>query len=110
MNPVSMGYPLVCWGKDGDYLKYRCPHVCGKSNCPQGSKWCSHSNYGYCLKINYKSENRYYTYPLRHAERYKKLLNKKISIVRANSFFITHRLNYILPLLLILDYSDKYNV
>lgn len=46
----SMGYELVYWGKDGDYLKFRCPHVLGKVDCPHGSIWCSSSNYGYCLK------------------------------------------------------------
>lgn len=91
MNPVcSMGYSLVYWGKDGDYLKYRCIHVCGKVNCPQGSKWCSNSNYGYCLKINYKSENRYYTYPPRHTEQYKKLFNKRTSVERVNSRLKQH--------------------
>ena len=30
----SMGYPLVYWGKDGNFLKYRCPHVLGKVDCP----------------------------------------------------------------------------
>lgn len=91
MNPVcSMGHPLVYWGKDGDYLKYRCPHVCGKVSCPQGTKWCSNSNYGYCLKINYKSENRYYTYPPRHTEQYKNLFNKRTSIERVNSRLKEH--------------------
>ncbi|MPM76036.1 IS1182 family transposase ISDre5 [bioreactor metagenome] len=91
MNPVcSMGYPLVYWGKDGDYLKYRCPHVCGKVSCPQGAKWCSNSDYGYCLKINYKLENRYYTYPPRHTEQYKKLFNKRTSVERVNSRLKEH--------------------
>lgn len=28
LNPICpMGYTLVYWGKDGDYFKYRCPHV-----------------------------------------------------------------------------------
>jgi hypothetical protein len=26
----SMGYSLTYWGKDGDYLKFRCPHATGK--------------------------------------------------------------------------------
>jgi transposase len=91
MNPIcSMGYPLVYWGKDGDYLKYRCPHACGKVICPQGTKWCSNSDYGYCLKINYKSENRYYTYPPRHTDQYKSLFNKRTSIERVNSRLKEH--------------------
>lgn len=26
----SMGFDMVYWGCDGDYLKFRCPHVLGK--------------------------------------------------------------------------------
>lgn len=53
----SMGYPLTYWGKDGDYLKLRCPHATSKIDCPYGMNWCSTSNYGYCYKINYKKNN-----------------------------------------------------
>ncbi len=60
-----MGYSLPYWGKDGDYLKFRCPHATGKINCPYGMNWCTNSNYGYCHKVNYTEENRYYSYPHR---------------------------------------------
>lgn len=33
----SMGYPLAYWGKNNNYLKYRCPQATGHINCPHGS-------------------------------------------------------------------------
>lgn len=81
----SMGYPLTYWGKDGNYLKFRCPQATGKVNCPFGTMHCSSSNYGLCLKVNYKENNRYYSYPLRSSEGWQKLYNQRTSIERCNS-------------------------
>lgn len=86
LHPIcSMGYELVYWGKDGDYLKFRCPHALGKINCPHGSAWCSNSSYGYCLKVNYKKNNRYFSFPIRSSDDWQKLYNKRTSIERCNS-------------------------
>jgi len=42
LHPIcSMGYELSYWGKDGDYLKFRCPHAVSKVDCSQGQNWCS---------------------------------------------------------------------
>ena len=81
----SMGYPLTYWGKDGNYLKYRCPHITGKTNCPEGSCWCSSSNYGYCKKININNNPRLISYPPRHSEHFIHLYNKRTSVERCNS-------------------------
>ncbi len=86
LHPIcSMGYELVYWGRDGDYLKFRCPHVLGKVDCPHGSNWCSSSNYGYCLKVNYKKNNRYFSFPIRSSNQWQKLYNKRTSSERCNS-------------------------
>ncbi|MDE4542136.1 transposase [Thermoanaerobacterium sp. R66] len=86
LHPIcSMGYELVYWGKDGDYLKFRCPHVLGKVDCPHGSSWCSNSNYGYCLKINYKKNNRYFSFPIRSSDEWQEIYNLRTSIERCNS-------------------------
>ncbi len=86
LHPIcSMGYELVYWGKDGDYLKFRCPHVLGKVDCPHGSSWCSSSNYGYCLKINYKKNNRYFSFPIRSSDEWQEIYNLRTSIERCNS-------------------------
>jgi hypothetical protein len=42
LHPVcSGGYKLTYWGKDGDYLKFRCPHATGHVDCSHGMAWCS---------------------------------------------------------------------
>jgi len=86
LNPIcSGGYKLVYWGLDGDYMKFRCPHVLGKCNCPHGSNWCSSSDYGYTLKINRKDNPRQTGYPLRSSEHWQSLYNKRTSVERCNS-------------------------
>lgn len=80
----SMGYPLSYWGKDGNYLKFRCPHETGKVDCLYGTKWCSNSDYGYCRKINYKKNNRLYGYPYRASEKWQLKYNMRSSIERCN--------------------------
>lgn len=86
LHPIcSMGYELAFWGKDGDYLKFRCPHAVGKVDCPNGMNWCSNSNYGYCLKVNYRKNHRFFCYPIRGSEKWQILYNKRTSIERCNS-------------------------
>lgn len=85
-NPIcSGGYKLVYWGKDGNYLKFRCPHALGRCDCPHGMNWCSSSNYGYTLKVNYKENPRYYGYPLRYTDAWKKQYDKRTSVERCFS-------------------------
>lgn len=79
------GLSLNLLGKDGDYLKFRCPHATGKIDCPCGMNWCSASNYGYCHKINYKKENRYYSYPHRSTEAWQELYNMRTASERCNA-------------------------
>jgi hypothetical protein len=86
LHPVcSMGYELAYWGRDGDYLKFRCPHAAAKIDCPQGLNWCSSSKYGYCIKVNYRKNHRYYSYPIRGSEQWQKLYDERTSIERCNS-------------------------
>ncbi len=40
------GLAMVYWGRDGKYLKYRCPHVLGKAQCKSRFR-CTSSPYGY---------------------------------------------------------------
>ena len=72
-------------GKDGNYLKYRCPHAVGKCNCSHRISWCSSSNYGYTFKINYKENPRHYGYPLRYSDTWQKLYDKRTSVERCTS-------------------------
>ena len=85
-DPVcSAGYKLVYWGKDKNFLKFRCPHAVGKCDCPHGMNWCSSSNYGYTLKLNYKENPRQHGYPLRSSDKWKRHYDKRTSVERCNS-------------------------
>lgn len=85
-DPIcSGGYKLVYWGKERNHLKFRCPHALGKCDCPHGMNWCSPSNYGYTLKLNYKENPRQHGYPLRSSEKWQRQYDKRTSVERCNS-------------------------
>lgn len=91
LHPIcSGGYQLVYWGKDKHMMKFRCPHVLGKVNCPFGSNWCSSSNYGYTLKINSLENPRQIGYPLRTSKTWKQLYDKRTSVERLNGRLKEH--------------------
>ncbi|MGF7186771.1 hypothetical protein GGQ84_002902, partial [Desulfitispora alkaliphila] len=78
----SMGYDMIYWGVDGNRLKFRCPHVLGKVNCPQGSNWCSKSNYGLVRKVNVNKDYRRFSAPHRDTRQWKELYNERTSVER----------------------------
>jgi transposase len=80
----SMGYTMVYWGSDkkSEELKFRCPHVCGKVDCPMGSHWCSSSNYGYVVKKQVKEDPRSFCIPHRGTKNWVELYNERTSVER----------------------------
>lgn len=80
----SMGYPMVYWGADKTTgkLKFRCPHVCGKVDCPMGSSWCSSSNYGYVVKKRVEEDPRSYCMPHRGTKNWVELYNERTGVER----------------------------
>lgn len=80
----SMGFEMVYAGADGNYLKFRCPHVMGKVECPHGSAWCSSSNYGMVVKVNVNDDLRRFSLPHRDTKNWKKMYNKRTSVERCN--------------------------
>jgi hypothetical protein len=52
--------------------------------------WCSDSNYGYTLKINFKEKPRYYGYPLRGSKEWQIQYDKRTSSERCNSRLKTY--------------------
>lgn len=85
-TPVcSMGYEMVYWGADKNILKFRCPHVLGKVDCPYGSCWCTDSNYGLVKKVNIRDDLRRYSNPHRNTRRWEELYDKRTSVERVNS-------------------------
>ncbi|MGE5575120.1 MAG: transposase [Ignavibacteria bacterium] len=81
----SMGYNMIYWGVDGNYLKFRCPHALDKVDCPFGSAWCSSSNYGMVVKINVKDDLRRFSIPHRGSKNWETLYDKRTSVERCNS-------------------------
>ncbi|MEA4834374.1 MAG: transposase [Anaeromusa sp.] len=87
-TPVcSMGYPMVYWGADAKRgeLKFRCPHVCGKVECPQRSCWCSTSDYGMVVKCKIADDLRGHSLPHRGSRNWKELYNLRTSVERVFS-------------------------
>ncbi|MEZ2658581.1 transposase [Aneurinibacillus aneurinilyticus] len=78
----SMGFDMVYWGADKQYLKFRCPHTVGKVDCPHGSAWCSPSDYGMVVKVNPNDDLRRFSIPHRDTKRWKELYNKRTSVER----------------------------
>ena len=92
-TPVcSMGYSMVYWGceKDRGILKFRCPHVCGKVECPNGSAWCSESNYGLVVKKKVEEDPRSFCTPHRGTREWEKLYNQRTSVERVFSRLKEH--------------------
>jgi transposase len=83
----SMGYPMVYWGHDAKTgtNKFRCPHVLGKVDCPQGSAWCSSSSYGWVVKTKIEDNPRLFCAPHRGTRNWKLLYNKRTSVERCFS-------------------------
>ncbi|NPV27124.1 MAG: transposase [Firmicutes bacterium] len=81
----SMGYDMVYWGCEKNYLKFRCPHALGKVDCPNGMTWCSSSNYGMVVKINVKDDLRRFSLPHRGSKRWEELYDKRTSVERCHS-------------------------
>lgn len=81
----SMGYEMVYWGCDKNYLKFRCPHALGKVDCPNGMTWCSSSNYGMVVKVNVNDDLRRFSLPHRGTKRWEELYDKRTSVERCNS-------------------------
>lgn len=86
----SMGYEMVYWGYEKNYLKFRCPHALGKVDCPHGMAWCSSSNYGMVVKINVNNDLRRFSLPHRGSKRWEELYDMRISVERCNSRLKEH--------------------
>ena len=71
----SMGYDMIYWGCDRNtgVLKFRCPHVLGKVDCPQGSNWCSESNYGCVVKKRTEDDPRSFCLPHRGSREWERI-------------------------------------
>lgn len=77
------GLEMVYWGRDGKYLKYRCPAVLGKAECKDLSP-CSPSAYGYVLKLPIANNVRRHPPIPRETKKWKRLYKLRTSVERVN--------------------------
>ena len=80
----SCGLEMVFWGRDGNYLKYRCPDVVGKGECLSRFR-CTASSYGYVLKLPILEDPRRHPPVPRESKKFERLYRLRTSIERVNS-------------------------
>jgi IS5 family transposase len=88
-----IGLPMVYWGRDGDYLKYRCPQVGGKLCClvdHQATDRCSLSDYKLVVKLNMDDDPRRYVPVPRETKKWKRLYRLRGAVERVNSRLKEH--------------------
>ncbi|MBI2848046.1 MAG: transposase [Chloroflexi bacterium] len=80
----SCGLEMTLWGRDGQYLKYRCPEATGKGKCLSRFK-CTASSYGYALKLPIMADVRRHPPVPRESKKWARLYRLRISLERVNS-------------------------
>ncbi len=80
----SCGLEMVYWGRDGNELKYRCPHVLGKRECKSRFR-CTSSPYGYVMKLPIADDPRRHPPVPRESKKWHKLYCLRTAIERVNS-------------------------
>ncbi len=80
----SCGLEMVFWGRDGKYLKYRCPQALGKAECVSRFP-CTDSAYGYVLKIPITDDIRRHPPVPRETKKWKRLYKLRTAVERVNS-------------------------
>jgi IS5 family transposase len=78
------GLAMVYWGRDGNYLKYRCPHALGKAMCKFRFR-CSSSPYGYVLKLPIATDIRRHPPVPRETKKWQRLYKMRTAVERVNS-------------------------
>jgi IS5 family transposase len=79
------GIEMVYWGRDGNYLKYRCPAVLGKAKC-RARFPCTASQYGYVLKLPVMKEDPRRHVPVPHeTKKWARLYRLRTAVERVNS-------------------------
>lgn len=82
------GLPMLFWGRDGHYLKYRCPEKSNLLCCVQehaGTSHCSTSEYGLVIKLNMKDDPRRYVPVPRETKKFARLYKLRSGVERVNS-------------------------
>jgi len=80
----ASGHKRVYWGRDGDYLKWRCPAKCGKAQCTQMGR-CTSSKYGNVLKVSLWEDPRRFPGLARESKKWTRLYRKRTAVERVNA-------------------------
>lgn len=80
----SCGLEMSYWGRDGKYLKYRCPQAAGKGECKSRFR-CTSSPYGYVLKLPIATDPRRHPPVPRESRKWQRLYRMRTAIERVNS-------------------------
>ncbi len=80
----ACGLPMVYWGRDGRYLKYRCPHALGTARCSDRFR-CTPSRYGYVLKLPIGNDPRRHPPVPRETRKWERLYRLRSAVERVNS-------------------------
>ncbi len=80
----ACGLPMVYWGRDGRYLKYRCPDVLGRARCTDRFR-CTPSSYGYVLKLGIGDDPRRHPPVPRETRKWERLYRLRSAVERVNS-------------------------
>lgn len=80
----SCGLEMTFWGRDVNYLKYRCPEATGKGKCQSRFK-CTASQYGYVLKLPILADPRRHPPVPRESKKWARLYRLRTSVERVNS-------------------------
>jgi hypothetical protein len=75
---------MVYDGRDGDYLKWRCPLACGKIDKCQAFGRCSASKYGTVRKIAISEDPRRFPGLWRESKKWTRLYRKRTAAERVN--------------------------
>ena len=80
----ASGHKMVYWGRDGDYLKWRCPAKCGKAQCTQRGR-CTSSKSGNVLKVSLWEDPRRFPGLARESKKWLREYRKRTAVERVNS-------------------------
>ncbi len=83
-----IGLPMMFWGRDGHYLKYRCPEKSGLFCClveHKGTSRCSTSDYGLVVKLDMRDDPRRYVPVPRETKKFERLYKLRTGVERVNS-------------------------
>jgi len=80
----SCGLAMAFWGRDGNYLKYRCPDAVGRAKC-QSRFRCTGSPYGYVLKLPILTDPRRHPPVPRESKKWARLYRLRTAVERVNS-------------------------